>query len=96
MENRDRHQRATPLIDYEEQDIYNYFGADHDIWKADRHELLGVIGGMSGILELLWHGHVSSERSFHDFKEWLEEVRELDMIEVIEDTSKLNQLVGEE
>ena len=82
MENRDRHQRATPLIDYEEQDIYNYFGADHDIWKADRHELLGIIGGMSGILELIWHNEVSAERSFHDFKEWIKERDEINAIEV--------------
>ena len=41
------------VIDYAEQDIYEYFGADNDIWKADRHELLGIIGGMSGILELI-------------------------------------------
>ena len=39
MENRDRHQRATPLIDYAEQDIYAYFGADEKIEDASRHEL---------------------------------------------------------
>lgn len=96
MKNGDRHQKIEPLIDYEEQDIYAYFGADQNIWDAGRHELLGVIGGMSGILELIWHGHVSSERSFLDFKEWLKEARELDMIEIIEDTNQLNQSIGEQ
>ena len=73
-------------IDYVEQDIYDYFGADQNIWNADRHELLGIIGGMSGILELIWHGHVSSERSFKDFKDWLKETKELDMIQVVDNT----------
>ena len=73
-------------IDYVEQDIYDYFGADQNIWNADRHELLGIIGGMSGILELIWHGHVTSERSFKDFKDWLKETKELDMIEVVDNT----------
>lgn len=73
-------------IDYVEQDIYNYFGADQNIWKAERHELLGIIGGMSGILELIWHGHVTPERSLKDFKDWLKETKELDMIEVVDNT----------
>ena len=73
-------------IDYVEQDIYDYFGADQNIWNADRHELLGIIGGMSGILELIWHGHVTSERSFKDFKDWLKETKELDIIEVVDNT----------
>ena len=73
-------------IDYVEQDIYDYFGADQDIWKAERHELLGIIGGMSGILELIWHNQVSAERSFKDFKDWLKETKELDMIEVVDNT----------
>jgi hypothetical protein len=70
------------MIDYTEQEIYEYFGADSDIWQADRHTLLGVIGGMSGMLELLWHEEVTPERAFHDFKEWLQEEQELDNIEV--------------
>ena len=69
-------------IDYVEQDIYDYFGADQNIWNADRHELLGIIGGMSGILELIWHGHVTPERSFKDFKDWLKETKELQNIKV--------------
>ena len=69
-------------IDYVEQDIYDYFGADQNIWNADRHELLGIIGGMSGILELIWHNHVSSERSLKDFKDWLKETKELQNIKV--------------
>ena len=73
-------------IDYVEQDIYDYFGADQDIWKAERHELLGIIGGMSGILELIWHKQVTPERSLKDFKDWLKETKELDMIEVVDNT----------
>jgi hypothetical protein len=73
-------------IDYVEQDIYDYFGADQNIWNAERHELLGIIGGMSGILELIWHNQVSPERSFKDFKDWLKETKELDMIEVVDNT----------
>ncbi len=73
-------------IDYVEQDIYDYFGADQNIWKAERHELLGIIGGMSGILELIWHNQVTPERSFKDFKDWLKETKELDMIEVVDNT----------
>ena len=57
-------------IDYVEQDIYDYFGADQNIWNAERHELLGIIGGMSGILELIWHKQVTPERSLKDFAEW--------------------------
>ena len=74
-------------IDYVEQDIYDYFGADQNIWNAERHELLGIIGGMSGILELIWHNQVSPERSFKDFKEWLKETKELDMIQVVDNTN---------
>ena len=73
-------------IDYVEQDIYDYFGADQNIWNAERHELLGIIGGMSGILELIWHNQVTPERSFKDFKDWLKETKELDMIEVVDNT----------
>jgi hypothetical protein len=73
-------------IDYVEQDIYDYFGADQNIWNAERHELLGIIGGMSGILELIWHNQVSPERSFKDFKDWLKETKELDMIQVVDNT----------
>jgi len=74
-------------IDYIEQDIYDYFGADQEIYKASRHDLLGVIGGMSGILELLWHKEVTPEIAFKDFKSWLKERQELDMIEIITDTN---------
>ena len=41
---------------------------------------------MSGILELIWHNQVSAERSFKDFKDWLKETKELDMIEVVDNT----------
>jgi len=74
-------------IDYIEQDIYDYFGADQEIYKATRHDLLGVIGGMSGILELLWHKQVTPEIAFKDFKSWLKEREELDMIDEIPDTN---------
>ena len=78
-------------IDYIEQDIYDYFGADQEIYKATRHELLGVIGGMSGILELLWHKQVTPEIAFKDFKSWLKERQEhddlLDITEKIPDTN---------
>ena len=78
-------------IDYIEQDIYDYFGADQEIYKATRHDLLGVIGGMSGILELLWHKEVTPEIAFKDFKSWLKERQEhddlLDMTEEIPDTN---------
>ena len=73
-------------IDYVEQDIYDYFGADQNIWNADRHELLGIIGGMSGILEIIGHNQVTPERSFKDFKDWLKETKELDMIQVVDNT----------
>ena len=43
------------VIDYEESDIYQYFGCPTEIWEADRADLLAIIGGMSGIMELLWH-----------------------------------------
>ena len=78
-------------IDYIEQDIYDYFGADQEIYKATRHDLLGVIGGMSGILELLWHKEVTPEIAFKDFKSWLKERQEhddlLDITEKIPDTN---------
>ena len=78
-------------IDYIEQDIYDYFGADQEIYKATRHDLLGVIGGMSGILELLWHKQVTPEIAFKDFKSWLKERQEhddlLDITEKIPDTN---------
>jgi len=74
-------------IDYIEQDIYDYFGADQEIYKATRHDLLGVIGGMSGILELLWHKQVTPEIAFKDFKSWLKEREELDMTDEIPDTN---------
>ena len=78
-------------IDYIEQDIYDYFGADQDIYKTTRHDLLGVIGGMSGILELLWHKEVTPEIAFKDFKSWLKERNEqhdlLDMTEEIPNTN---------
>ena len=70
------------IIDYDEQEIYEYFGADSDVWKADRHTLLGVIGGMSGMLELMWHNEVTPDRAFNDFKEWLKEKQELSNIQV--------------
>jgi len=73
-------------IDYSEQDIYDYFGTDQEIYKATRHDLLGVIGGMSGILELLWHKEVTPEIAFKDFKLWLKEREELDTPQVKEDT----------
>ena len=72
------------VIDYTEQDIYDYFGASQDLWKANRVDLLGIIGGMSGILELIWHKEITPEASFRDFKNWLKEVRELDNIEIVE------------
>ena len=73
---------VSKSIDYVEQDIYDYFGADQNIWQADRHELLGVIGGLSGILELIWHGHVTPEIAFKDFKSWLKERDEINAIQV--------------
>ena len=72
------------VIDYTESDIYDYFGATNDIHKAGRYELLGVIGGMSGILELIWHKQITPEASFRDFKLWLKESQELDNIEIEE------------
>lgn len=72
------------IIDYTEQDIYDYFGASQDLWKANRVDLLGIIGGMSGILELIWHKEITPEASFRDFKNWLKETQELD-IEVEEE-----------
>jgi len=59
------------VIDYTESDIYEYFGCPTEIWEADRADLLAVIGGMSGILELLWHEEITSKQSFDDFKQWL-------------------------
>ena len=41
---------------------------------------------MSGILELIWHNQVTPERSFKDFKDWLKETKELDMIQVVDNT----------
>jgi len=80
---------STERIDYAEQDIYDYFGADQNIWKADRLELIGIIGGMSGILELIWHDQVSAERSFKDFKDWLKETQALSQIQVeVEDDAR--------
>lgn len=73
------------LIDYAEEDIYKYFGSAHDIWKADRSELLAIIGGMSGVLELLWHKEVTPDEAFSDFKVWLADRQELDNIQVIVD-----------
>lgn len=70
------------VIDYSEQDIYDYFGADKDLWEADRVDLLGIIGGMSGILELLWHKEVTPEASFRDFKNWLKETQPVEVEEV--------------
>lgn len=70
------------IIDYTENDIYAYFGCSTDIWQADRHDLLAIIGGMSGILELLWHKEVDPEVAFKDFKDWLIEQQELKSIEV--------------
>lgn len=69
-------------IDYTENDIYAYFGCPVNIWEADRHDLLAVIGGMSGILELLWHKEVDPEVAFKDFKDWLIDNQELKSIEV--------------
>ena len=66
-------------IDYTEQDIYEYFGADQEIHKATRHDLLGVIGGMSGILELLWHKEITPEIALNDFKAWLKEKESADL-----------------
>ena len=78
-------------IDYIEQDIYDYFGADQEIYKATRHDLLRVIGGMSGILELLWHKQVTPEIALKDFMAFLKEREEhddlLDMTEEIPDTN---------
>lgn len=70
------------VVDYSEQDIYAYFGADKDLWEADRVDLLGIIGGMSGILELLWHKEVTPEASFRDFKNWLKETQPVEVEEV--------------
>ena len=95
MKNSNRYQRAEPSaeekIDYVEQDIYDYFGADQEIYKATRHDLLGVIGGMSGVLELLWHKQVTPEIALGNFKSWLKERGEyndyLDMTEEIPNTN---------
>jgi len=70
------------VVDYSEQDIYDYFGASRDLWEADRIDLLGIIGGMSGILELLWHKEVTPEASFRDFKNWLKETQPVEVEEV--------------
>ena len=70
------------IVDYSEQDIYNYFGADKDLWEADRVDLLGIIGGMSGILELIWHKEITPEASFRDFKNWLKETQPIEVEEV--------------
>ena len=70
------------IVDYSEQDIYDYFGASRDLWEADRIDLLGIIGGMSGILELLWHKEVTPEASFRDFKNWLKETQPVEVEEV--------------
>lgn len=69
-------------VDYSEQDIYDYFGATEDLWHSSRVELLGIIGGMSGILELLWHKEVTPEASFRDFKNWLKETQPVEVEEV--------------
>jgi len=71
-------------IDYTENDIYAYFGCPVNIWEADRHDLLAVIGGMSGILELLWHKEITPEVSFNDFKQWLEDHKPIE-VEVVND-----------
>jgi hypothetical protein len=70
------------IVDYSEQDIYNYFGAGNDLWEADRIDLLGIIGGMSGILELIWHKEITPEASFRDFKNWLKETQPIEVEEV--------------
>ena len=71
-------------IDYTENDIYAYFGCPVNIWEADRHDLLAIIGGMSGILELLWHKEITPEVSFNDFKQWLEDHKPIE-VEVVND-----------
>lgn len=70
------------ILDYDESDIYEYFGGDKDILKADKYSLLAIIGGMSGMLELMWHKEVSVDRAFEDFKNFIKEKRELEAIEV--------------
>ena len=70
------------VIDYEESDIYDYFGCLTSIWNADRADLLAVIGGMSGILELLWHKEITPEQSFDDFKQWLKDHQPIE-VEVV-------------
>ena len=70
------------VIDYEESDIYDYFGCSTSIWNADRADLLAVIGGMSGILELLWHKEITPEQSFDDFKQWLKDHQPIE-VEVV-------------
>lgn len=74
-------------FDYDEQDIYEYFGGDQHILKADKYSLLAIIGGMSGMLELLWHKEITTTQSFEDFKKFVEDKKELESIqvEVVED-----------
>ena len=74
-------------FDYDEQDIEEYFGGDQQILKADKYSLLAIIGGMSGMLELLWHKEITTTQSFEDFKKFVEDKKELESIqvEVVED-----------
>jgi len=73
---------SEPKIDYIEQDIYEYFGANEPIALSDKYTLLAIIGGMSGILELLWHKQVTPEQVFSDFKEFLKYKQELANIHI--------------
>ena len=70
------------ILDYDEHDIYEYFGGNKNILQADKYSLLAIIGGMSGMLELIWHKQVSAEQSFQDFKKFIEDKKELENIEV--------------
>ena len=74
-------------FDYDEQDIYEYFGGDKEILKADKYSLLAIIGGMSWMLELLWHKEIPLDRAFEDFKKFVIDKRELEniQVEVVED-----------
>ena len=72
------------VIDYQESDIYQYFGCPTEIWEADRADLLAIIGGMSGIMELLWHKEITPEQSFDYFKQWLRDQQPIE-VEVVDE-----------
>jgi hypothetical protein len=47
-------------------------------------EYLSFIGGMSGIMELLWHKEITPEQSFDDFKQWLRDQQPIE-VEVVDE-----------